>query len=193
MRMRQPYNLVDWCEVVTFCMTPTQQLKTMDQAQRTQESECGSRARAEETPEQRAQRLSRRREQFRERRARATARAFLRLLLGVLYLVLFTLPTSPLFARAFLLGTKLTLTSIWTMTFIVFLLFELTLSLSLLIYTFMHVLYVLCCSSCWSVKITITIIVHSSRTPQSSLLLPNPDSARMPAFFAKSKSTVFNS
>jgi len=28
-------------------------------------------------------------------------------LLGVLYLVLFALPTSPLFARAFLLGTKL--------------------------------------------------------------------------------------
>ena len=39
-------------------MTPTQQLKTMDQAERTQESECGSRGRAEGTPEQRAQRLA---------------------------------------------------------------------------------------------------------------------------------------
>ena len=76
MHMRQSYNLVNWCKVI---MTPTQQLKTMDQAERTQESECGSRARAEETPEQRAQRLARQREQYRERRARATARVFLRL------------------------------------------------------------------------------------------------------------------
>ena len=122
MRMR---NLVNRCEVITFCTTPTQQLKTMDQAERTQESKCGSRARAEETPKQRVQRLARRREEDRERRARAraeetpkqreqrlarqlkrerrakaTARAFLwfLLLLGVLYLVL--LLTSPLFARA---------------------------------------------------------------------------------------------
>jgi len=79
MRMRQPYNLVNWCEVITFCMTPTQQLKTMDQVERTQESECRSRARAEEMPEQRVQRLARRREQYRECRARATARAFLQL------------------------------------------------------------------------------------------------------------------
>ena len=70
MRMR---NLVNWCEVITFCTTPTQQLKTMDQAEKTQESKCGSRARAEETPEQRAQGLARRREQDRERRARARA------------------------------------------------------------------------------------------------------------------------
>ena len=92
-----------------FCTTPIQQLKTMDQAERTQESECGSRATAEEMPEQRAQRSTRRREQDRESRARATARVFLQLLLllGILYLVLFTLPTSPLFAQAFLLGTKL--------------------------------------------------------------------------------------
>ena len=41
----------------------------MDQSERTQESECGSRARAEETPEQRAQRLARRREEDRKRRA----------------------------------------------------------------------------------------------------------------------------
>ena len=79
MHMRQPYDLMNWCEVITFCMTPTQQLKTMDQAERTQESECGSRARPEETPEQREQRLARWREQYRECRARATARAFLRL------------------------------------------------------------------------------------------------------------------
>ena len=51
----------------------------MDQSERTQESECGSRARAEETPEQRAQRLARRREEDRKRQARATARVFLRL------------------------------------------------------------------------------------------------------------------
>ena len=69
MRMR---NLVNRCEVITFCTTPTQQLKTMDQAERTQESKCGSRARAEETPEQKAQELARRRED-RERRARARA------------------------------------------------------------------------------------------------------------------------
>ena len=62
-RMRQPHNLVNWCEVVTlFYMTPTQQIKTMDQAETTQERECRSRARAEETPEQREQRLARRRE-----------------------------------------------------------------------------------------------------------------------------------
>ena len=73
MCMRQPYNLVNWCEVITFCMTLTQQLKTMDQAERTQESECGSRARAEETPEQRAQRLARRREEDREHREGARA------------------------------------------------------------------------------------------------------------------------
>ena len=42
-----------------FCMTPTQQLKTMDQSERTQESECGLRARPEETPKQREQRLAR--------------------------------------------------------------------------------------------------------------------------------------
>ena len=63
MCMRQPYNLVNWREVITFCTTPTQQLKTMDQAERTQESECGSRARAKEMPEQRVQRLARRREE----------------------------------------------------------------------------------------------------------------------------------
>ena len=79
MCMRQPYNLVNWCEVITFCMTPTQQLKTMDQAERTQESECGSRARAEERPKERVQSLARRREQYRECRARATARVFLQL------------------------------------------------------------------------------------------------------------------
>ena len=45
-------NLVNLCEVFTFCTTPTQQLKTMDQAERMQESECESRARAEETPKQ---------------------------------------------------------------------------------------------------------------------------------------------
>jgi len=54
-------------------MTLTQQLKTMDQAERTQESECGSRARAEETPKQRAQRLARQREEDKECRARPTA------------------------------------------------------------------------------------------------------------------------
>ena len=58
MHMHQPYNLVNWCEVIMF-VTPTQQLKMMDQAERTQESKYGSRARAEETPEQRAQRLAR--------------------------------------------------------------------------------------------------------------------------------------
>ena len=59
MRMRRPYNLMNWCEVITFCTTLIQQLKTIDQAERTQESEYGSRARAKETPEQRAQRLAR--------------------------------------------------------------------------------------------------------------------------------------
>ena len=68
MHMHQPYNLVNWCEVITFSMTLTQQLKMMDQAERTQQSECGSRARAKETPEQRAQRSARWREQYRERR-----------------------------------------------------------------------------------------------------------------------------
>ena len=34
----QPYNLVNWCEVVTFCMTPTQQIKMMNQAETTQEN-----------------------------------------------------------------------------------------------------------------------------------------------------------
>ena len=59
--MRQPFYLVNWCEVVTlFCMTPIQQIKTMDQAETTQERECRSRARAKETAEQREQRLARR-------------------------------------------------------------------------------------------------------------------------------------
>ena len=39
MRMRQPCNLVNWCEVIMF-VTPTQQLKMMDQAEQTQESKC---------------------------------------------------------------------------------------------------------------------------------------------------------
>ena len=42
-------------------------------------------------------------------------------------------------------------------------------------------------------KWTTTSLMHSLRTLQSSLLLPSPDSMRMPAFFPKSKSTVFNS
>ena len=46
-----------------FCTTPTQQLKMMDQAERTQESEYGSRARVKKMPEQRVQRLARRREE----------------------------------------------------------------------------------------------------------------------------------
>ena len=104
MSMHRPYNLMNWCEVIMFCTTLIQQLKTIDQAERTQESECGSRARAKETPEQRAQRLARWRknteqklepkkhpsrgnrswqndskEQYRECRARATAQAFLQL------------------------------------------------------------------------------------------------------------------
>ena len=54
-------------------MTPTQQIKTMDQAETTQERECRSRARAKETPEQREQRLARRREEDREHWARARA------------------------------------------------------------------------------------------------------------------------
>ena len=74
MRMRQPFNLVNWCEVITFCTTQAQQLKTIDQAEKTQESECGSRARAEETPEQGEERLARRRAEDRERRARARAK-----------------------------------------------------------------------------------------------------------------------
>ena len=51
MHIHQPQN---GCEVITFCMTPKQLLKTMDQAERTQESEYDSRARAEVMSEQRA-------------------------------------------------------------------------------------------------------------------------------------------
>ena len=62
-------------EVVTFCMTPTQQIITMQRLpkRREEDRERRARVRAEETPEQREERLARRREEDRERRARVRA------------------------------------------------------------------------------------------------------------------------